>query len=275
MDIITSIKRTLLVGIISLIVVTPIINRNSINLAPSTQWTFGGRVYEGNIGDEIRPITGVLVSVYGANNTYPDTGTLIRSTSTDSSGWYGLSVYDTDGLFNYYSIRVSDITDYVSVGATTVDGNIKTLNWIEYEVPLTGQILTGNKFWDRAPVLSGWVFAGSVGNESRPLAGVTVTLYCANNYFNLGNALTSTTTDAIGWYGLSTFTGGSLCDFYNIVESDPVRSFSVGAVTVGGSIINVNWIQYEAPYSTKTLTDNKFWDEITFMFYLPLLLKNH
>ena len=53
-------------------------------------WTFQGRVYSGNVGDETHPLEGVTVTVYGANNPYPDPGTFIRSTTTDSEGWYGL-----------------------------------------------------------------------------------------------------------------------------------------------------------------------------------------
>ena len=118
---------------------------------PAAEWTFQGRVYEGDVGVEpphSRPLEGVTVSVYGANNPHPDPGTFIRSTTTNSEGWYGLPVYDDDGSFEFYHLRETDPAGYVSVGATTVDGTVRTDNWIEYVIPLEGKALTGNKFWD-------------------------------------------------------------------------------------------------------------------------------
>jgi len=109
-------------------------------------WTFQGRVYEGDIGDESHPLEGVTVSVYGANNPHPDPGTLIGSTTTNADGWYGLEVPDG---YEYYHIRETDPSGYASAGATTVDGTVRTSNWIEYVVPLEGKTLTGNRFWDR------------------------------------------------------------------------------------------------------------------------------
>jgi hypothetical protein len=183
-------------------------------------------------------------------------------------------VYETDGLFDYYSIRTSDLNDYVSVGGSTVEGVVRTENWIEYAAPLTGRTLTGNKFWDRAPVLSGRVFAGTAGDESTPLDSVTVNLYYSNNpYPDLGSALSGTVTDVSGWYGLSTHRLNGLCDFYHIVESDPLSYFSAGVSSVGGVVREANWIEYAAPYATKTLTGNKFWDD-TNTIYLPLSMKN-
>ena len=112
-------------------------------------WTFQGRVYEGDTGTEpphSQPLEGVIVSVYGANNPYPDTGTIIASTTTDSEGWYGLEV---SGGYEYYYIAETDPAHYYSAGATTVDGTVRTSNWVEYAILLDGQTLTGNRFWDR------------------------------------------------------------------------------------------------------------------------------
>lgn len=120
----------------------------------AAEWTFEGRVYEGNLGEEppnSQPLQGVTVSVYGSNDPYPDTGTFIRSTATDANGWYGLTVYDYDGPYEFYHIRETDPAGYISVGATTVDGAVREDNWIEYVIPLEGKTLTGNKFWDRVP----------------------------------------------------------------------------------------------------------------------------
>lgn len=129
-------------------------DNNSTSPTLLTTWTFSGRVYEGNVGLEppnAQPLQGVTVCVYGSNNTYPSAGTLLRCTTTDSSGWYGLSVYDDDGPWEYYHLRETDPPGYVSNGATSVSGIVRDANWIEYIIPLTGKTLTGNKFWDRRP----------------------------------------------------------------------------------------------------------------------------
>jgi uncharacterized repeat protein (TIGR01451 family) len=117
-------------------------------------WTFQGRVYEGNVGEEpptSQPLQGVTVSVSGSNNPYPDSGTSIDSTTTNAEGWYGLVVCDYDGPWEFYHIVETDPPGYTSVGATSVGGTVRTANWIEYEIPLEGKTLTGNKFWDRGP----------------------------------------------------------------------------------------------------------------------------
>ena len=108
-----------------------------------------------------------------------------------------------------------------------------------------------------APVLSGNVYAGSAGDESTPLSGVTVALYGSNNQNVQGTLMSSTTTDAHGAYSL---TVSSVYEFYSIVETDPSGYGSVAATTIGGTVINANWIQYTYPLTGKTLTGNKFWD---------------
>jgi len=225
-----------------------------ISQAAAATWTLQGRVFEGNIGDETRPLSGVTVSVYGANDPYPDEGELIESTTTNGEGWYGLDV----SRYEYYHIRETDPSSYTSVGATTVSGTVQTENWIQYVVPLEGKTLTGNKFWDRPPVLSGRVYQGDVGDESTPLAGVIVELYCSDDAGFLGSQIDSTTTDAEGWYRLWAYSG---CEFYNIVETDPPDYVSIGATTVSGTVQTENWIQYVVPLEGKTWTGNKFWDQ--------------
>ncbi len=110
------------------------------------------------------------------------------------------------------------------------------------------------------PILSGRVYAGSTGIEppnSTPLQGVTVSLYCSNNYDQQGTFLRSTTTGSTGLYSLE---ASEICEYYNIIETDPAGYTSDGATTVGGSVITANWIQYTNPLGNKTLTGNKFWD---------------
>jgi len=106
--------------------------------------------------------------------------------------------------------------------------------------------------------LSGRVYEGNVGDETKPLSRVTVALYGSNNSGQQGMYITSTTTNSDGWYGLEVESG---FEFYHIVETNPEKYTSVGAMTVSGTVINNDWIQYVVPIEGKTLTGNKFWDK--------------
>ncbi len=106
-------------------------------------------------------------------------------------------------------------------------------------------------------VLSGRVYNGLVGDESRPIEGVTVQLGCSNNGGDIGPIVDSQVTDSTGWYGLN---APNTCEFYNIVENDPPGYNSQGATSVSALVVNNNWIQYITPLAGKTLTGNKFWD---------------
>ena len=97
-------------------------NYRSIISAPNTEWILEGRVYEGNQGEITRPLQGAWIEVYGVYGAYPTTGTLLRMVTTDAAGWYGISVYDTDGPFTHYYILAVDRPGYTSVSATTVGG---------------------------------------------------------------------------------------------------------------------------------------------------------
>lgn len=107
-------------------------------------------------------------------------------------------------------------------------------------------------------MLSGRVYEGEVGDERNPLSRVTVTLYGSNNSGQRGTYITSTTTNSEGWYGLEAESG---FEFYHIVETNPEKYTSVGATTVGGTVMDSDWIQYVVPLESKTLTGNKFWDK--------------
>jgi hypothetical protein len=242
--------------------------------ADKATYTFEGRVYDGPLGNEEGPVPGVTVSLYGGNHPYDDPGTFIRSTTTDGAGWYGLTIYESDPSYEFYKIIETDPPGYASVGATSVDGVVRTSNWIEYVIPLAGKVLYDNKFWDLASavtptftptptpttppqVCQGRVFDGNAGDESNPVAG-TVSLYVANHpYPDPGALLYSTTTDGNGWYGLPCPDG---YEFYAIRESDPPNYISVGATSVSGVVREHNWIEIAAPLGGKDLTGNKFWD---------------
>jgi hypothetical protein len=112
------------------------------------------------------------------------------------------------------------------------------------------------------PVLSGQVFKGEVGDQTTPIPGVNLKLYCSNNSGVLGRQMATTTTNAEGWYGLEVI---DACEYYQIVETDFEGYTSVGATSAGGMVINSNFIEYSAPLTGKTLTGNKFWDTISEM----------
>jgi hypothetical protein len=128
----------------------------------TSTWVVQGRVYEGEVGDESMPLEGVAVSVYGANNPWPDAGQAIISATTNADGWYGLEVPEG---YEYYHIREADPYGYVSVGATTVSGTVRTENWIELESPLEEKTRTGNKFWDRPEIAEPDLVVTDVWNE--------------------------------------------------------------------------------------------------------------
>ena len=120
----------------------------------------------------------------------------------------------------------------------------------------------------------GRVYRGETGVEppgSAPIQGVTVSLYCSNNQGQQGEFLRSTVTDSAGWYGLGV-SATDVCEYFNIVESNPAGYWSVGATTVDGNCISANWIEYQIPLEGKTLTGNKFWDQ-TNRVYLPLVVR--
>ena len=124
-----------------------------------------GRVYQGEIGTETNELTNITILLYGSLNPYPDLGTLITNTFTDLNGWYGFTL--PTGA-DFYHIVVTNQFDRYVVGATSVDGTVRTNNWIEYASPLPGQTLTGNKFWCKPiPTTYGWL-EGLITDDEQP-----------------------------------------------------------------------------------------------------------
>jgi hypothetical protein len=103
---------------------------------------------------------------------------------------------------------------------------------------------------------SGRVYEGETGIEHTTLSGVTVTLYCSNNAGTQGSFVSSSVTNADGWYMVE---GPETCEFYNIVVTPPPGKPAVGATSVGGTVISATWIQYDLPLAGKIFTGNKFW----------------
>jgi CSLREA domain-containing protein len=238
-----------------------------VTVTAGTLWTFQGQVFAGNVGDHTHPMPNVTVEVFGASTPYSTTGTLIASTTTDAAGWYGLTVPEG---YAYYSIREQVPSQHLSRGATSVGGSVKEDVWIEYAAPLSGTVLTANKFWNFVGVLSGRVYEGEVGDDSTPLSGVTVELRCASTTTETGGLLETATSKADGWYGLAV---PILCDYYNIVELDPPDHLSAGATTISGTVKTANWIQYAHPLVDQITVGNQFWDRGHYVVYLPLVLR--
>jgi len=112
--------------------------RAEASLPVTDEWGLQGRVYDGDVGDQSRPIERVEVRVYGANaaDLAPHQGVFIRSDLTDADGFWRVPVYDDDGNWEYYYVGEVDPEGYDSVGATTVSGIVRAPNWVEIEPPL-------------------------------------------------------------------------------------------------------------------------------------------
>ncbi len=107
------------------------------------------------------------------------------------------------------------------------------------------------------PTFRGHVYSGAIGDTTTPLANVTVELYCSNTVGYLGELIAASNTNSQGEYALPAYT---LCEVYNILETDPQGYLSAGAQSPSGVILNANWIYYTYPLTGKTLTENNFWD---------------
>jgi len=186
------------------------------------------------------------------------------------------NTYITTSGYGLNSVIDSTIGDYKSWDITSY---VRT--WIDDPTINHGLMLLGpleGEYYDRwfesyehlefvpeleisyhLPLLSGRVYQGEVFDETTPLPGVSMGLYCSNNEGELGTQIDTTTTDSTGWYGLEVT---SICEFYQIIEYDPEGYLSIGATTVDGEVITSNWIEYTYPLDAKTTTGNKFWDQI-------------
>ncbi|MBN1317273.1 MAG: hypothetical protein JXA42_17450, partial [Anaerolineales bacterium] len=234
------------------------IDKADSDRSPDELWTFQGMVFNGNVGDTGDPISGVTVELYGSND-YGVLGDPLDDTTTDGAGWYGFEYQDRNEIYEYYNIQEIDPLFHASIGAATVSGTVISKNWIQISAATTDRTFTGNRFWDRIPLLQGKVFEGPVLDESKPKEGVTVTLFCGLNAGDPGFPHAETTTDGSGWYGLLADVG---CDYYNILQTDPYGYVSNGATTVSGTVLSPNWVQYTDPLFDQVWTGNKFWDQL-------------
>ena len=102
-----------------------------------------GHVYEGYIGDESSPLSNVAIELYCSNNA-GQLGSLLANTVTDTTGSYTIAL---DNVCEYYNIRETDPTGYLSTGASSA-GTVREDNWIELTYPLSASEMSDNNFWD-------------------------------------------------------------------------------------------------------------------------------
>ncbi|MBN2357390.1 PKD domain-containing protein, partial [candidate division KSB1 bacterium] len=138
-------------------------------------YQLSGRVYEGTTGQEppnSSYLSGVTVKLWASDNS-GQKETLVESTTTNSEGWYGLSVDVGDYPRDYFIIEEIDPDDYTSDGATSMGGSVLSSNIIQYTYGELSGTVTGNKFWDKPdtpdnedPVAdAGGPYSGTVGQS--------------------------------------------------------------------------------------------------------------
>lgn len=190
-------------------------------------------------------------------NTNPTTGAMGINANIDS----GINVYKTWYISSYVQSWIDAPSSNHGVLLIGPSSGDYYQRWFESHEH--NEMVPQLEIRYHLPVLSGRVYEGAIGDETTPLPGVNLTLYCGYDSGVLGTPINSTTTNTEGWYGLEVT---EVCNYYQIVEIDPAGYTSVGATTEGGTVINPNWIEYASPLKEKTLTGNKFWDHIPTTF---------
>lgn len=104
--------------------------------------------------------------------------------------------------------------------------------------------------------ISGWIFSGDPGDESKGLESVWVGLYGSKDPSVPGRLAARTFTDSEGWFELSAPEDFEFC---NIITLPPEGYAPSGANSTAGAVINQSWIQYPLPQRVTDLGGNKFW----------------
>ncbi len=104
--------------------------------------------------------------------------------------------------------------------------------------------------------ISGWIYSGDPGDESRGLESVWVGLYGSQDPAVPGRLAARTLTDSEGWFELSAPEDFEFC---NIIPLPPEGYAHSGANSTEGAVINQSWIQYALPQRVTDLGGNKFW----------------
>lgn len=233
--------------------------------APATN-KFTGYVYNGLMGETNTPLSGAYLQLTCYEHA------IQRSFGVDyafsgSNGSFELWGPDC----SYASIMEVDPNDFVSVGASSLEGTVNNPDNISFDAPLSSQDLSGNLFWDTPATLafSGRVFEGYQQDDSHPLANINIVLLCIETETEQGYVISSAKTDNDGWYEVLGYDG---CNYFWILEFDREGYMSTGASTVSGDVIDPSIIRYQAPYTGLTMTGNRFWDVPASDTFLPLIL---
>lgn len=118
--------------------------------------------------------------------------------------------------------------------------------------------------------ISGWIYQGDPGDESKSLESVWVGLYGSQDPAAPGRLAGRTFTDSQGWFEISVPEGFQFC---NIIPLPPEGYAPSGADSIDGAVINQSWIQYALPLEDMDLGGNKFWMEpLVFDIIAPILL---
>jgi hypothetical protein len=228
---------------------------------------FSGHVYNGLVGETDAPLSGANLHLY-CSQSITSQGDVVDQTTTDASGWYTLwGPMDC----KYYTIIEHDPQDFVSVGASSVDGTVNNPHNISFSAPLTGQDLSGNRFWDKPAALpfSGRVFIGYPQDESHPFSFVNIILFCSQSMTSIDEIVSTAITDTDGWFEVRGYEG---CPYYWIYQLDHDGYISTGASTVDGEMIDHHLIRFQSPYAGLDLTGNRFWDMPASGTFLPLII---
>ncbi|HEY77095.1 MAG TPA: hypothetical protein G4O00_13135 [Thermoflexia bacterium] len=225
---------------------------NEVQAAPALQavaWTLSGYVFEGEVGvypPNSVPIQGVTVGLYCADSD-AEVGYLLRETTTTDQGSYELDIYDTE-VCSYYNIIETDLPDYTSSGASTIGGNVISVDWIQYLYSdlVAGTVITYNNFWDRLRITRYVATTGTDGgndctNPGSPCAtiqhAIDTALYGDRIYIAGGTYTGTAGTVAVITKEL-TLVGGYAPDFAHL---DPSAFPTVLDAQWGGSVVSITW----------------------------------
>lgn len=152
------------------------------------------------------------------------------------------------------------------------DQNPLSLGTIAFEVSDDGYAVVDNIVVTQSDRLSvetesvgaftGRVFEGDAGDTTRPISGVTVSLYGSNDPETEGTLLQTTSTGPNGRFNLPIGLVNATYEFFSIRSEDLPGYTSSGAFGPGASVINENWIEHLGPADGRTRGGNIFWDQI-------------
>ncbi|NOZ72442.1 MAG: hypothetical protein GXP38_11120 [Chloroflexi bacterium] len=97
-------------------------------------WRFRGRTYQGQLGDTSQPLPGVSLHLYGRNSGDPAPGTLIKSISSDASGFFNFYILKP-WMYEVMELTADAPADMVASGVWSADGTVVGANAVEWTQP--------------------------------------------------------------------------------------------------------------------------------------------